>query len=74
MHGDEKNRQSMKCRWCDADKSVRHGIELTLDAADEGWKDVYIVEADGDDAGITHHGTCPRCIWEQAAMNQQAVS
>jgi hypothetical protein len=63
----------LRCMFCDR-TTVEELEETLLNLARMvGWHDINPVAPDGDEPGVTHHGTCPGCIWEHTAKNQ-AVS
>jgi len=66
-------RPMLRCMFCDHSLSHRYPDELLFEARRYGWHDINPVAPGGDEAAITHHGTCPGCIWEHSARGQ-AVS
>lgn len=62
------------CMWCDRSESHTYPSELIRDSMRRGWHDIHAVSPGGDDEHVTHHGTCPGCIWEHSTQKSQAVS
>lgn len=63
----------LKCLWCDRTLSHLKPSDLLAEARSYGWHDINDTAPGGDEPGVTHHGTCPGCIWEHSARGQ-AVS
>ena len=68
-------RPFLKCMWCEASATHFNQTLLVCEATLRGWHDINRVEPDGGEGKPDEfQGTCPDCIWHQAAANHQAVS
>lgn len=59
-----KARAVLRCMFCDRTTEEEEQEDLLFLARMVGWYDINPVEPDGDEPGVTHHGTCPTCIFD----------